>query len=324
MPDPTISLLGDIGGTNARFALSTAPGRLSAVERILVADYPSPESAIRHFLERQGCQPEVAILAVAAAVDEGKAQLTNAAWRFDAEALAAALGMRRIVLLNDFAAVALAVPRLGAGQVIPLGGGPGRSSAPSVVLGPGTGLGCATLLPDSRVLVGEGGHVTLPAVDEREAALLSILRRRFGHVSAERVVSGPGLVALCAAIAELDGLAAPSLADGAEVVAAAKAGGPAAQGALDAFFGFLGTVAGNMALMVGAHGGFYLGGGILPQLRAELCRSCFSERFQAKGRFRAYLAQVPLKLIVEPDPAILGLAHAAELLRDRAGERQET
>lgn len=305
-------LLGDVGGTNARFALLGERGELTAVEHFAVADHDSPEAVIRRFLELHDRRPTAAVLAVAGPVVDGRAKLTNGQWAFDESVLAARLGLERVVLLNDFAALALAVPRLEETQLLALGGGPGRPGAPIAVLGPGTGLGCATLLEGSQVLVGEGGHVTMPAVDEREAALLAILRRRFEHVSAERVLSGPGLIELHGAVAELDGLAAPRARDGAEVAAAASAGCPGAQAALGAFFGFLGTIAGNLALTVGAQGGVYLAGGILPHLSEPLRHSVFCERFEAKGRFREYLAAVPLRLIIEPDPAFLGLTHFAE------------
>ncbi|MEX2630704.1 MAG: glucokinase [Tistlia sp.] len=313
-------LLGDIGGTNARFALLGEDGALCAVERFAVAGHPTAEAALRAYLALHGGAPEAAILAVAATVEDGRARLTNAQWEFEERSLAQALGLRRVVLINDFAALAQAVPRLGERQLLTLGGGPGRPDAPIAVLGPGTGLGCATLLPDGRVLVGEGGHVTLAAVDEREAALLAILRRRFAHVSAERVLSGPGLIELHEAVGELDGSRAPRARDGAEVAAAASAGCPGAEATLAAFFGFLGTVAGNLALTVGAKGGLYLAGGILPRLAGPLRGSVFRERFQAKGRFRDYLAAVPLRLIVEPDPAFLGLIQIAEQQRHRAAD----
>lgn len=306
-----VRLLGDIGGTNARFALLSARGAISPVAHYAVHDHPTPAAALRHFLAERGAAPDLAVLAVAGPVAGGRARLTNAAWDFDAERLEAELGLARVVLVNDFAAVALAVPRLAGDQLLALGGGAGRTGAPVAVLGPGTGLGCATLLPGDRVLVGEGGHVTLPAVDEREAALIALLRRRFDHVSAERVLSGPGLIALHGAVSQLEGHEAPVARDGAEVVAAASAGCPAALGTLDAFFGFLGTVAGNLVLTVGAQGGLYLAGGILPRLVEPLRASRFGERFRAKGRFRDYLAEVPLRLIVEPDPAFHGLANLA-------------
>ncbi len=322
-----IWLLGDIGGTNARFALLYGDGELSAIEHRAVADHPDPESAIEAVLEQRGVRPDAAVLAVAATVEgsgtAARARLTNGAWSFESRALARRLGFAEVTLVNDFAAIALAVPRLAEAQCVRLGGGPGRLDAPIAVLGPGTGLGVATLLPDQSVLVGEGGHVTLPAVDDREAALLAILRRRFGHVSAERVLSGPGLVSLHGAVAELDGHPVHEARDGAEVVAAASAGCPGATSALDAFFAFLGSVAGNVVLTVGGLGGVYLAGGILPRLIEPLRASRFRERFEAKGRFAAYLKPVPARLIVEPDPAFLGLANLARGLEAESAARRQ-
>lgn len=310
-------LLADIGGTNARFGLLPEAGEVQDIAHFAVADFDSAESAMRHYLERSGTRPEGAVLAVAATVSGGRARLTNGTWSFDAARLAAALGLRWVELVNDFAAVARAIPRLEPRQLVELGGGGGEGDAPVAVLGPGTGLGAATLLPDGRVLVGEGGHVTLPAADDREAALLAILRRRFEHVSAERVVSGMGLVDLHEAVRELDGLTASGIEDAADVTAAAAAGDAPAQATLDAFFAFLGSVAGNMALVVGARGGVYLAGGILPRLVEPLLGSRFRERFEQKGRFRGYLESIPTKLIVEPDPAFLGLVAFAEDRRAR-------
>ncbi len=301
-------LIGDIGGTNGRFALVGEAG-IQPLERLRVADFADAAAALGRV--REGAETPVgqALLAVAGPVRGAEARLTNGTWTFHADALAAALGLARVELVNDFAAQALALPELAADDLVPLGG-PAEAPAPEAplaVLGPGTGLGVAALLADGTPLVGEGGHVTLPAASEAEAAVLARLRARYGHVSAERVLSGAGLAALY----ELHG-GGPATA--ATVTAAARRGERAAAEALEAFFGFLGTVAGDVALTFGARGGVYLTGGILPRLVPELLASTLYARFLAKGRLRGYLEAVPLRLVVHPDAAFLGLARRAREL----------
>jgi glucokinase len=220
------------------------------------------------------------------------------------------------VLLNDFAAQALALPALASEDLWHLGGpraAQARQPAPRCVLGPGTGLGVAALLSDTDPVVGEGGHVTLAAVTEREWRVLGVLRARYGHVSAERVISGMGLVDLHAALVELDGGRAIDSAR--EVVAAAERGEAPAVEALALFFRFLGTVAADAALTFGARGGVYLSGGILPRMPDAVRASDFYDRFLSKGRFRTYLETVPVHLVVHSDPAFLGLAERARALQ---------
>jgi glucokinase len=312
-------LLADIGGTNARFALASGEAIGPSVT-LAVADHADPQAAIRAFLDQveSGGQgkpaPRRAAVAVAGPVSGGTAALTNGAWRFDAPALAAAFGLERLRLVNDFEAVAWALPRLSQAELLPLGGGRGTPAAPMAVIGPGTGLGVAAYLPATddgpeRVLVSEGGHVTLAATSEREDRIVEELRRRFGHVSAERVLSGDGLINLYEASAAVDGLPAPSR-QPAEIVAHAERGDClASRAALETFCALLGCFAGNVALTLGALGGVYLAGGILPRLPDRLAASAFRDRFEAKGRFQSYLQGIPTWLIQRPDPAFLGLWH---------------
>ncbi|WP_119167856.1 glucokinase [Algihabitans albus] len=308
MTDTPAVLIGDIGGTNARFALVRDSG-VETLERLSVAAFAKPEAALAKVLAEVEGPVRFGLLAVAGPVSQSGAELTNAGWRFDAEDLASGLGLKKVFLLNDFAAQALALPELSADDLIPLGG-PRRpdTSALLAVLGPGTGLGVAALLPDDTPLVGEGGHVTLPAVTREEADVLAGLRQRYGHVSAERVLSGEGLVTLYRAVG---GTRAGTAA---EVTAAVRLHDPAATKAICFFFAFLGTVAGNVALTFGARGGVYLTGGILPRLVPELRGADLYQRFLSKGRFRSYLEAIPLQLVVHSDPALLGLARYARRL----------
>jgi glucokinase len=312
---PTASapvVLADIGGTNARFALAR-DGEILHGAHLAVADYPGPREALDAFLAGTGPlpAPRRAALAVAGPVEGETARLTNSPWRVAAAELQSSFGFDQVILVNDFAAVAWAVPRLGAGDLVSIGAGHARAQAPVAVIGPGTGLGVAGLIQAESgpvVLVTEGGHVTMAPADEREADILASLRRRYGHVSAERVLSGDGLVNLFATLAELEGWD-PASPTAAEITRRALAGAdPRCAAALDAFCAMLGTVAGNLALTLGALGGVYIAGGVVPRFADYLAASKFRARFESKGRFRDYLAKIPTRVVSHSDPAFLGLA----------------
>lgn len=310
-------LLADIGATNARFALQ-APGRPAAAPEILaVRDWPSLAAAVSAVLAGASARgiprPGTAVFAVACPILGDRAEFTNSHWSFSLSGLQRELGLSRLSVVNDFVVQALAVPFLDAADTRPLGPLPGPPGIQGTVgvLGPGSGLGVAGLLRiDGRwiALASEGGHVTLPAASEREEAVIRVLRRQFGHVSAERVLSGPGLVALAAAVASLDGLADPPQTP----EAAGASDHPAAVGARHLFAGFLGSVAGNLALTLGARGGIVVAGGVVPKLGERFDTGIFRQRFLAKGRFDDYLAVVPTRLVVHPAPAFLGLAALAD------------
>ena len=305
------AILADSGGTNARCA-RLRDGRISARRQVRVADYPSLNAALRAYLAEWDKSPAPVRMAVAAAgpVAGGKVRLTNSPWRISANALRAAFRLRDVVLVNDFTAVARAVPRLARAHTVKIGGGRGVPAAPIAILGPGTGLGVAGLVPGPggpRVLVTEGGHVTMAPGDARESAIIEQLRGRFGHVSAERVLSGDGLVNLYQAIAELDGRPIETLNPGGITEKAVAGSCQTCAAALEVFCAMLGTVAGNLALTLGARGGVYLAGGVVPRFVPYLAASAFRDRFENKGRFRPYLEAIPVRVIVHPDPAFLGL-----------------
>ena len=298
---PYPRLVGDIGGTHARFGWVDSPA--TGVRFVTV--YPCSahaglEAVIAHYLaEHRHPVPAACAIGVATAVLGDRIAMTNRDWVFSIEEVRRRLGIAHFAVVNDFAALALALPTLGAADLIAVGGGTAVPGAPMALLGPGTGLGVSGLLsaPGGAVpIAGEGGHATLSAADERETRIIEVLRTRFGHVSAERVLSGPGLVNLHQACCTRAGEPAPSL-EPAEVNARALAGDVRCTEAVDLFFAFLGGVAGNVALMLGARGGVYIGGGIVPQLGDRIHRSPFRERFEAKGRFRAYLEAIPIWLI---------------------------
>jgi glucokinase len=312
---PERVLLADIGGTNARFACLDGE-RLGPTDSVPVEDYPRFDQAVTAFLGRRGAGAPLsaAVLAVAGAVEKNHASITNSSWVIDAAELQNAFSLHHVRIINDFEAIAWSVPRLARTDLFPIGGGERTAEAPAVVLGPGTGLGLACFLrrPDESVVIStEGGHVTLPGTSRREDAVIAHLRDRFDHVSAERAVSGPGLANLYEAIGALDGAAVP-LRSGVEITDAALNGTcKFSREALDMFCAMLGTIAGNAALTFGARGGVYIGGGIAPRITEYLARSQFRTRFEAKGRFRSYVAGISSSVIVHPEPAFIGLRSLA-------------
>ncbi|WP_428424057.1 glucokinase [Methylibium sp.] len=312
-------LLADIGGTNARFAWQDdADAPLTDVRSYPVRDHPSLELALRRYLaDLQRTAPPWCAIGIANPITGDRVQMTNHAWSFSIAGLRRALGFARLEVVNDFTALALALPVLAPDQLRQVGGVAAVPETPIGLVGPGTGLGVSGLLPvpglDRWVpLQGEGGHVTLSPTTERENAVLLALHRRFGHASAERAVSGPGLVSLVETLCRLDGKPAPAGLTGALVTRSAIAAHDAhSVEALEMFFGFLGCVAGNLALTLGARGGIYVGGGIVPQIADALERSDFRARFEAKGRFAPYLAAIPVFVIQSPtSPALLGASRA--------------
>jgi glucokinase len=307
-------LLGDIGATNARLAL-LSNGVLGPVSNFTVADFPHFADVIRVFYvdKCQSSAPD-AIFAVAGPVNAGRCILTNTSWTIDPHELCREFGFARINLCNDFEAVALSLPHLTATDLSRVGEGEPLCGAPMAVLGPGTGLGVACLVPggDAPVVIpSEGGHATMSGTNPREDAIIDYLRGQFGHVSAERMVSGLGLENLYRAVVDLDGLDAPRR-TAPEITEAGLDGGcPISRMVLGLFCGMLGTIAGNVALMFGARGGVFIAGGIAPRMTDFLARSEFRSRFESKGRFRSYLQSVPTSIIIHPTAAFVGLRTVA-------------
>jgi glucokinase len=315
-PD-TLRLVGDVGGTNARFALLDDFGHLQAARTLPTAGHADLAAAVKAYLQPLGAPPlREAAVAIANPIEGDWLQMTNSPWRFSIEATRQALGLKRLLMLNDFEALALSVPGLGGEQLQAVGGGSVVEGAPKVLIGPGTGLGMASLVraPDGRWLAvaGEGGHASMAPGCEREADILRVLWREFGHVSAERVISGMGLENLYRAIATLDGVPAQPF-SAADVSRHALAGSDAqCAEALQRVCALLGGAAGNLALTLGARGGVYVGGGIVAKLGAYFATSPFRAAFEAKGRFRDYLAAIPTCVIRAEEPALLGAARALE------------
>jgi glucokinase len=251
------------------------------------------------------------MLAIAAPVKDGRAALTNASWVIDTQEIWATLKLRSR-LINDFEAVAFSLPALGKEDLVQIGPGATVASAPKAVLGPGSGLGLACLLFDEGkpvVVTSEGGHATLAATTEREAAVVKQLQQRFGHASFERAVSGPGLENIYQALLTIEGSKLASRPADAITQAAVEGKCELAAEALDLFCRFLGLFAGNAALTFGAQGGVYIAGGISPRILQFLSQSQFRQYFEAKGRFRTYLAVIPTYVIIHPAAAFVGLNH---------------
>ena len=306
-------LLGDIGGTNARFALQQ---RGRAPERIAVlptGDFTNLADAARAYLAAIDRAPEVrdAAVCVAGPVLGDAFALTNNNWEFSIEETRQSLDLRQLRVVNDFAAVALAVPHLDRARLVPVGGVPDSKRAPIVVMGAGTGLGVCGLTPMADdgwcAVPGEGGHATLPAVTRREEAVFAHIRDTYGHCSSERVLSGGGLVNLYLALAAIDGQAVEP-AEPKDVTARAAAGDALADEAVEIFCQAAGTVAGNLVLIFAALGGVYFAGGIVRELGSRFVGSGFRARFEAKGRFSDMLSDVPVYQITQPFSAMVGLA----------------
>ncbi len=310
-------LLADIGGTNARFALETAPGCIELIEVLPCASYASIELALKAYLALphvalQASKPiRHAAIAIANPVVGDLVRMTNHHWEFSIAALKQACGFEILLVVNDFSALAYSLPQLADGQKRQVGGGSARAGAPLGLLGAGTGLGVSGLIPcgdNWTALRSEGGHVTFSPANATEIAILQFAWQRFEHVSAERLLSGVGIELIYSALASH--LGRPDETLGAPAIVERALGGQddLCDQVVEAFCGMLGTVAGNLAITLGAQGGIYIGGGIVPRLGARFAASSFRRRFEHKGRFVSYLAQVPTFVITAEYPAFLGVS----------------
>jgi glucokinase len=315
-------LLADVGGTHARFGWRTdAHAPLTDVATCASKDHPRLQDAIGHYLTQHGKPtPHSAAIGIATALTGDRVEMTNHPWSFSISAMQREMGWQRLEVLNDFTALALALPLLGADELVKIGGGTQLPGSPLALLGAGTGLGVSGLLRSGpgqpwMALQGEGGHVTLAPSTDREEAVLRHLRQRFGHVSGERAVSGQGLVALYEAVCALNGVAAHAL-NPAAITTTALQGGEAhaeCREALNLFCAFLGTLAADLALTLGALGGVFIGGGIVPRLGPWFAGSPFRQRFEDKGRFSSYLAGIATLVIdAKVSPALRGADQALD------------
>lgn len=309
-------LLADIGGTNARFALEFVRGEAVCVHVLPCAQYPGPAEAIRAYLQLvaaqlQGHVLQHAALAIANPVDGDQVRMTNHHWEFSIAALKAQMQWQTLLVVNDFTALARALPHLRPQQLQQVGGGQARPGGVLGLIGAGTGLGVSGMVPAGErwiALQSEGGHVTFAPSDEREIDILRFAWREFPHVSAERLLSGIGLELMYRALLARAGKEGPAL-TAPEISRRALSGECAiCDETIDVFCAALGTVAGNIAITLGTQGGLYIGGGIVPRLGERFLRSAFRSRFEHKGRFANYLAQVPTFIITAQYPAFLGVS----------------
>ena len=308
-------LVADIGGTNARFALLAGGSERPEREQTLqCASFPDLAAAAAHYLAGQGSPPVTeAAVAVATPITGDRVKLTNNDWVFSVEQTRQALRLERLQMVNDFTALALSLPLLGADEYRNVGGGRAVAGTPIALLGAGTGLGVSGLVPsgsDWIPIQGEGGHTAFSPMTPREVDVLTALWRQYDHVSTERLASGPGLVALYEALAGVDGVDVKALTP-ADVARAGMAGtDPHCTEALEMFCGILGTAAANLCVTLGARAGVFIGGGIVPGLGSWFDRSPFRARFEQKGRFRDYVTAVPTFVITAHNPALRGVARA--------------
>ena len=316
------SLVGDVGGTNARLALcDMETGRISHSLTYSGLDYPSLEDVVRVYLSEQSITVEQACIAIACPIQGDKVTMTNHTWEFSITQMQANLGLRKLTIINDFTAVSMAIPVLGVDDKIQFGGGSAQPGKPIAVYGAGTGLGVAHLVQAGDKwlsLAGEGGHVDMAGNTEQEDKLIQQLRQDLGHVSAERLLSGPGLVNIYTALIKSDNRK-PEILTPQQVSERAISGEcDDCYQALSLFCVLMGRFAGNLALNLGTFGGVYIAGGIVPRFLEFFSTSNFRAAFEDKGRFKEYLEAIPVYLITHPQVGLLG---AGAYLRQSLGLR---
>jgi glucokinase len=321
-------LLADIGATHARFALEIAPGVLRNVAVLLCDDYPGIVPLLNAYLAQTqaqsgGARITHAAFALANPISGDFIRMTNRDWQFSTEEVRRTLGLTTLLIVNDFTALAMALPGFKPEDLLQIGGGKPASNAVAGVLGPGTGLGVSGVIPtvDGFVTLGsEGGHVNFAPADEREFAILQYAWREWQHVSNERLISGPGMEIIYRALALRNGVEAPPRDAAAIMTAALEHKDALCLEVLECFAGMLGGAAANLAVTLGAFGGIFIGGGIVPRMAEWFKTSPFRTRFEAKGRFSSYLAQIPTYVIMMPTPALYGVSSIlSEHLRNRSG-----
>jgi glucokinase len=309
---PARALVADIGGTNARFALADLKTlELSEIRQFLCSEHASIAGALQLYLKGLKVPPRHGAIAVAAPITGDEIRLTNSPWCFTVEELRCATGLEGILVLNDFQALALSLPHLRASELHRIGGGEPATQATKVVLGPGTGIGVAGLVWSGAAwiaLPGEGGHISLAAHTLREFELIERLRGNRDHLSAERVLSGPGLVELYRAVADSHDQRAALLLPNDVLTRGAAGSDSIAEETLAMFVAWLGGFAGDVALVFGARGGVYLGGGIAPKIVQALSAGAFRQAFEEKGRMRSFLAPIPVFVILAEFAALRGAA----------------
>ena len=302
-------LIADLGATNSRCAL-LADGRISAIRTFMNDDAESGQSLLSAYIDTLPERPEHCALAVAAPVDGDSARMINRDWQFSRESIAG-LGFNRIEIMNDFHAVAYALPTFGDESRIEIGSASNYRDGNLAVLGPGSGLGMSAWIDRCAAMCGEGGHITISGRNDEEDRIISWVRDRFGHCSAERLLSGPGLVNLHEA---MHGTAVSSPEEITNNLDTAEK-----RATMQQFFLFLATVTAELALITGSLGGVYIAGGIVPACLDLIPHEAFRERFENKNRYRDYMRAIPTWVITDPVPGLTGLKAFIDL--DRSGAR---
>ena len=317
-------LVADIGATHARLALELAPGTFGSVRVLRCDDFEGIVPLLRHYLaDHAAISLHHAALAVANPINGDQVRMTNRAWEFSTDAVRRELGLHTLLIVNDFTALAMALPGLKADDLMQVGPGTPAANAVVGVLGPGTGLGVSGVIPtaDGFVTLGsEGGHMNFAPADEREFAILQFAWKEWSHVSNERLISGPGMEIIFRALARRNGMDVDPRSSPEIIRGALEDNDPLCLEVLDCFSGMLGGAAANLAVTLGAFGGIFIGGGIVPRMKDWFVTSSFRARFEAKGRFSSYLADIPTYVITTPHPALRGVATIlSEHLRGRSG-----
>lgn len=314
-------LLGDVGGTNARFAWQeSSDSELQCIASLPCSDYPDLAAAVTAYLEVNHLpKVQAACIGIATPVTSDQICMTNLDWSFSIKDMQKRLALEKLLIINDFTALALALLDLREDQKILIGPhAQGMPREPIALIGAGTGLGVSGLLPTGRdgwiPISGEGGHITLAAGNAEEFEVIDFLRNRYGHVSAERILSGQGLLELHEALGLVKGKSWNADISAEDISNSALHKGDAdCLATMDMFAGLLGSVAGDLALTLGARGGVYIGGGIVPRWLGWFENSSFRVRFEQKGRFSGYLRAIPTWVIsADNPPALWGAARALD------------
>lgn len=301
-PD-TLWLIADVGATSSRCAVCRAGDRHPAeLEVVQNDDFRSLRDLFEHYVADRKERPEAGAVAIAAPINGDDVQMTNRDWRFNRLELAEHLQLARLDIINDFHAVAHALPSIGSKDRVEIGQSRSYREGTRAALGPGSGLGVGAWIAEGAsgvAMRGEGGHVTLPARDEAEERIIKHLRERYGHCSAERVLSGPGIIALHSAMHGGDMKTSREISSGTV--------DPKCRATMEQFYRFLGSVAADLALTTGAYGGIYIAGGIVPDHIEQIRASTFRERFEDKNRYRGYMQAIPTYVITDRTPGLTGM-----------------
>jgi glucokinase len=324
-------LLADIGGTNARFGLETGPDKIGAIWVTECAGHPTLSAAISHYLAQSatvaagGNQVRLAGIAIANPIDGDLVRMTNHHWSFSIEAVRVQFGWDSLTVVNDFKALASSLPYLSQHQKQKVGGGAERAGAAIGLVGAGTGLGVSGLVQMGErwiALDSEGGHSSFAPANEREIDILLFARRHYEHVSNERLVSGIGLTLIHQALADKKKVGAVNISAPEILERGLRENCGLCKESLEIFCEILGTIASNVAITLGAKGGMYIGGGIVLRMGEYFARSGFRQRFEQKGRFSSYMAEIPTYVITEEFPALIGMSAMLSLANGDSGKKR--